>query len=225
MELHIDYREKALLERFQVSPKNLTLGDITIEKDGKELVILERKTVSDLASSICDGRYKEQSFRLTEHPTPNHNIMYIIEGSLDTVCSLNKKTLLSSLISLWYHKGFTIFRTDNVDETADFIKTLFEKLQKDDEKPHVESEYASTIKKQKRDKINEENIHVIMLSQIPGLSATIASAIMTEYKTIFQLEKALQTNISCLDNFMCGKRKISKPCVEKIKLFFCIKKE
>ena len=31
MELNIDYREKALLERFQLTPKNLTLGDITIE--------------------------------------------------------------------------------------------------------------------------------------------------------------------------------------------------
>jgi ERCC4-type nuclease len=223
MELNIDYREKALLERFPlIQPKNLTLGDITIEKEGKELIIIERKTVSDLASSICDGRYKEQSFRLTENPVPNHNIMYIIEGSLDTSCSLNKKTLLSSLISLWYHKGFTIFRTENVDETSEFIKTLFEKLQKDDEKPHVESEYASTVKKQKRDKITEENIHIIMLSQIPGISATIASAIMTEYKTIFQLEKSLQANSACLDNFMCGKRKISKPCVEKIKLFFYI---
>ena len=100
MELNIDYREKSLLERFpNIQPKNLTLGDITIEKDGKEIIILERKTVSDLASSICDGRYKEQSFRMNEHPTPNHNIMYIIEGSLDTACSLNKKTLLASLIS------------------------------------------------------------------------------------------------------------------------------
>jgi ERCC4-type nuclease len=224
MQLNIDYREKSLLERFpDVQPKNLTLGDISIEKEGKEIIILERKTVSDLASSICDGRYKEQSFRLIEHPAPNHNIMYIIEGSLDTACSLNKKTLLSSLISLWYHKGFSIFRTENVDETAEFVKTLFEKLQRDDEKPHAEGDYTSTLKKQKRDKINEENIHVIMLSQIPGISATIASAVMAQYKTIFQLEKALQENSACLDTFMCGKRKISKPCVEKIKLFFCIK--
>jgi crossover junction endonuclease MUS81 len=223
MQLNIDYREKALLQRISVEPKNLTLGDITIEKDGKELLIIERKTISDLASSICDGRYKEQSFRLMEHPAPNHNIMYIIEGSLDAACSLNKKTLLSSLISLWYNKGFSIFRTENVDETAEFVKTLFEKLQKDDEKPHIEGDYTSTLKKQKRDKINEENIHVIMLSQIPGISATIASAVMGQYKTIFQLEKALQENSACLDTFVCGKRKISKPCIEKIKLFFCIK--
>ena len=191
MQLNIDYREKALLQRIPVEPKNLTLGDITIEKDGKELLIIERKTISDLASSICDGRYKEQSFRLTESPVLNHNILYLIEGSLNDSCSLSKKALISSLISLWYHKGFTIFRTESVDDTAEFIKI-----------------------------ITPENIDVIMLSQIPSISSTTATALMATYKTIFQLEKALQENKNCLDTFMCGKRKISKTSVENIKSFF-----
>ena len=220
MQLNIDYREKALLQRIQVEPKNLTLGDVSIEKDGKELLIIERKTIADLASSICDGRYKEQSFRLTESPVLNHNILYLIEGSLNDVCSLPKKTLLSSLISLWYHKGFTIFRTESIDETAEFVTTLFEKLQKDDLKPHTDSDYTSTVKKQKRDKITPENIDVIMLSQIPGISSTTATALMTEYKTIFQLEKKMQENKECLATFMCGKRKLSKTCIENIKTYF-----
>jgi ERCC4-type nuclease len=220
MQLNIDYREKALLQRIQVEPKNLTLGDVTIEKDGKELLIIERKTIADLASSICDGRYKEQSFRLSESPVLNHNILYLIEGSLNDVCSLSKKVLLSSLISIWYHKGFTIFRTESIDETAEIVTTLFEKLQKDDLKPHTESDYTSTVKKQKRDKITPENIDVIMLSQIPGISSTTATALMTEYKTIFQLEKKMQENKECLATFMCGKRKLSKTCVENIKIYF-----
>ena len=222
MQLNIDYREKALLQRIPVEPKNLTLGDVSIEKDGKELLIIERKTIADLASSICDGRYKEQSFRLTESPVLNHNILYLIEGSLNDVCSLPKKTLLSSLISLWYHKGFTIFRTESIDDTAEFIKILYEKLEKDDLKPHIESDYTSTVKKQKRDKITPENIDIIMLSQIPSISTTTATALITEYKTIFQMEKALQQNKSCLDTFQCGKRKISNTSVENIKSFFHI---
>jgi ERCC4-type nuclease len=222
MQLNIDYREKSLLQRIPVEPKNLTLGDVSIEKDGKELLIIERKTIADLASSICDGRYKEQSFRLAESPVLNHNILYLIEGSMNDVCSLPKKTLLSSLISLWYHKGFTIFRTESVDETAEFIKILYEKLEKDDLKPHIESDYTSTVKKQKRDKITPENIDVIMLSQIPSISTTTATALITEYKTIFQIEKALQQNKNCLDTFQCGKRKISKTSVENIKSFFHI---
>lgn len=222
MQLNIDYREKALLQHISVEPKNLPLGDVTIEKDGKELLIIERKTISDLASSICDGRYKEQSFRLTESPVLNHNILYLIEGSLNQVCSLSKKTLLSSLISLWYHKGFTIFRTESIEDTVEFINTLYEKIQKDDLKPHMESDYTSTVKKQKRDKITPDNIDIIMLSQIPGISTTTASALITQYKTIFQLEKALQQNKECLDQFICGKRKLSKTCVDNIKSYFHI---
>ena len=222
MQLNIDYREHALLERIKVEPKTLILGDISIEKDGVELLIIERKTVSDLASSICDGRYKEQSFRLNECGVPNHNIMYLIEGSLNSPMAVSKKVLLSSLISLWYHKGFTVFHTANVDDTAEFVQTLFEKLQKDDTKPHVQSEYACTVKKQKRDKITPENIDVIMLSQIPGISTTTASALLKEYKTVFGLERALKESGACLDAFMCGKRKMSKKCIENLKLYFHI---
>jgi ERCC4-type nuclease len=118
MKLSIDYREKALLQRIPIEPSNLPLGDIVIEKDNKELIIIERKTVNDLVSSICDGRYKEQSFRLNESCVSNHNILYIIEGQL-VDCTLTKKTLIASLISLWYHKGFTVYRTTDIDETAE----------------------------------------------------------------------------------------------------------
>jgi ERCC4-type nuclease len=218
MQLNIDYREKALLQRIPVEPKTLILGDISIEKEGKELVIIERKTVSDLASSICDGRYKEQSCRLTECGIPNHNILYLIEGSMNSPMAVSKKVLLSSLISLWYHKGFTVFHTENVDDTVEFINTLFAKLQKDDLSPHS-GEYTCVVKKQKKDKITPTNIDVIMLSQIPGISTTTATALVNQYKTIFLLEKALKESGSCLDTFLCGKRKISKKCIENIKLY------
>ena len=87
-------------------------------------------------------------------------------------------------------------------------------------KPHTESDYTATVKKQKRDKITPDNIDVIMLSQIPGISSTTATALMTEHKTIFQLEKALQQNKECLATFVCGKRKLSKTCIENIKTYF-----
>ena len=132
--------------------------------------------------------------------------------------AVSKKVLLSSLISLWYHKGFTVFHTENVDDTVEFINTLFAKLQKDDLSPHS-GEYTCAVKKQKKDKINPENIDVLMLSQIPGISTTTATALVNQYKTIFLLEKALKESSGCLDTFLCGKRKISKKCIENIKLY------
>ena len=52
MNLCIDYREHAILSRLTAETKNLVLGDICIEKEGQDIVIIERKTVSDLASSM-----------------------------------------------------------------------------------------------------------------------------------------------------------------------------
>ena len=95
MLIKIDYREKDLIQKITtilseralghitLQSENLPLGDIIIcEDNGSEKIILERKTLQDLAASIRDGRYKEQSFRLNECNLHNHNIMYLIEGNL-----------------------------------------------------------------------------------------------------------------------------------------------
>ena len=47
------------LIKLTIEPRNLNIGDFVIGR-----YIIERKTLSDLASSILDGRYKEQSSRL-----------------------------------------------------------------------------------------------------------------------------------------------------------------
>ena len=46
----------------------LSVGDIIIQDDDEtELLVIERKSVKDLAASITDGRYSEQSFRLNNY--------------------------------------------------------------------------------------------------------------------------------------------------------------
>ena len=75
MKLIIDCREskliescKKLLDKYNyitLITKNLDLGDIIIQDDDEnDKIIIERKTISDLLSSITVGRYNEQSFRL-----------------------------------------------------------------------------------------------------------------------------------------------------------------
>ena len=79
MIIKVDYREKKLLkllESFKIMYEykhiklevvNLELGDFIICDDlGRENVIFERKSLSDLASSIKDGRYAEQSFSIKQ---------------------------------------------------------------------------------------------------------------------------------------------------------------
>ena len=56
----------------------LSIGDIIIQDDEEtELLVIERKSVKDLAASITDGRYSEQSFRLNNYNLHISNIYYI----------------------------------------------------------------------------------------------------------------------------------------------------
>ena len=85
MKIIIDMREKQLFKVIQALQKthmhlnidiyiqNLPLGDAIIcDDDDTELIIFERKSLQDLAASIPDGRYKEQSFRwaFSDQPGP-----------------------------------------------------------------------------------------------------------------------------------------------------------
>ena len=217
MTLVIDYREKALLSRLTAETKNLILGDVCIQKDGQDLVILERKTVADLSASICDGRYQEQSFRLLESNLPPHRIVYLIEGSLDQEQSISKKGLMSAMISLWFTKGFSVVQTRSIDETVEYIQVLLEKVTKESD-PH---EYVSTLKTKKKDKLTPENINIVLLSQIPGISTVTAKALLQVYPTLYTLTSALKENKDCLKEFTYGekKRKLSKSCIENLLVF------
>jgi ERCC4-type nuclease len=185
--------------------------------DVQDLVILELKTVADLSASICDGRYQEQSFRLLESNLPPHRIVYLIEGSLDKEQSISKKGLMSAMISLWFTKGFSVVQTASIDETVEYIQLLMEKVVKESD-PH---EYVSTLKTKKKDKLTPDNINIVLLSQIPGISTVTAKALLEVYPSLYTLTSALKENKECLKTFTYGekKRKLSKSCIENLCLF------
>lgn len=154
MLIKIDYRERDLIdhckqlvvnskisEKIQIVTENLHIGDVVItetNKDGEELLIIERKSLNDLAASIKDGRYSEQSFRLNQYPVHNHNIIYLIEGNLSTWKQygyggriITKDTLYSSITSIMYYKGFSVMRTISMEETARWIVRSSLKLEKE----------------------------------------------------------------------------------------------
>jgi hypothetical protein len=77
------------------------------------------------------------------------------------------------------------------------------------------------VKKVKKDNITTDNIGEIMLCQIPSISSTTALAILSQFKTLPNLIKAIQEDETCL-NAICttdanGKnRKISKTAIASI---------
>lgn len=273
--LKIDVRERDLIRVVQqiisTTPKfnniqlkiaPMTLGDISFEIESdpnifSETLIIERKTISDLSASIKDGRYAEQSFRLSGSDHPNHNIIYLIEGCIltppkkksykygatiqskkkssisDGVCVFgaigekkadcssipvappiisltSEQTMIySSLFTLNYNKGFSVIRTESLNETAIFICNSYDKWVRG-LSPGVEPYYNSSmsektnnnspqsyidvVKRVKKDNITPDNIGELLLCQFPGISTASSSAIMQKFTTFTNLIHEVEKN-------------------------------
>jgi ERCC4-type nuclease len=333
IQLKIDSRERDLIRKIKMLIKTvskynhinmvvepLTVGDVVFFnlKTNSDKIIIERKSTSDLMSSIRDGRYEEQSYRLSGSLHSNHDIMYLIEGNIskyrgfiesnvtddkpkynkwgkgryiskgsnaqqkssipDGVCAFvldnnatdkttetQKKTtttlglslnpdlaasssdidaptsdqqlIYSALFSLNFNKGFSVMRTDSLNETATFICQAFIKCEKTAHEQHKQSSksddqpsstnYIDVVHRIKKDNITSNNIGELMLCQIPGISSVSAIAIMRAFGTFPALIHALETDSEKLNDIRIedagGKRrKINKTLIPKIRDMLCI---
>jgi len=249
MDLFIDCRENSLIsvmKGYDISFNvcSLNLGDIVLNYKGNEIIYIERKTFKDLLSSIKDSRFMEQSYRLSNSLNLNtHSIIYLLEGDLESITdSLERKIIYSSITSLYYFKGFTVMRTKNINETAELIYNLSEKIKKElnnevksyeyIKQPIKEDisgngssslDYCKVVKKVKKENVVKENIGQIMLSQIPGISSNTAIAILKDYESITEFILKLRENPNILNEITTEskgkKRKLSKTVINKIKEF------
>ena len=244
MKIKVDIRERDLWKllvplcrdlnlNIELETATLPLGDIILMSGEDELLIIERKSLRDLAASIKDGRYEEQSYRLNNMEMHNHNIMYLIEGNINTYngkyTKIPKKTLYSVLCCLQYYKGFSLVRTMDIMETAEYILRMADKISREKnvygyfnggEKQSFKN-YCQVVKKEKKKNITPNNIGSIILSQIPSISSVTSLAIMEKYGSLYKLLGALKMDRHCLNNFTYmtkGKkmRHLSKTCISNL---------
>jgi len=152
MKIIIDIREHGLIEKIQKmidlskheiqwKTESLPLGDILIQTPtGDIAVCIERKTFADLIASIKDGRYEEQSYRLANAAdlhVPLHRIVYMIEGIFSALSESEEKLVLATMTSVQMFKGFSVWRTSGVQETAKTIVAMADKIGRDLKKGKV----------------------------------------------------------------------------------------
>jgi ERCC4-type nuclease len=264
MLIRIDNREQDLIKlvnqliltipafkELKVAVEVLPLGDIILTENETDKVIIERKSVADLLASIKDGRYEEQSYRLNGiQGHANHNTIYLIEGDVNKINNMKNErmTAYSAMFSLNYYKGFSVFRTFNIDETALFIcNTAAKMIRSPDKWPYYQikfvnfksnpedgntmmdkpantKDYVGLVKTVKKDNITPDNIAEIMLCQIPGISAATAISIMEKFKTLSNLIASVEADPTCLNNIYNTtakgqQRKINKNCIDNIVKF------
>lgn len=248
MKVIVDERETALYElcinhenyakdNFVLEKRVLQLGDILFTSDDESVTYLciERKSFQDLLASIKDGRYTEQSYRLSNcYPNP-HNVVYLLEGMLSTV--KDKKTVISCIASLNYFKGFSVHRTVSMAETALYVLCMADKMSREFKKGNsptqqqastqqvsavVEAQstdYCNVVKVSKKANITKENIGQLILMQIPGISSTIAIELMRPFKSFIDFVDHIRENPEYLNTVTVKQRKIGSNIVKGIQEF------
>lgn len=209
------------------------------EPGSQTIAIIERKTFTDLFASIKGGRYTEQSYRLSNSiDISQTKIFYIIEGMISTLSNKEQKLLHSTITSLEIFKGFSVLRTQNAQETAEFILTMADKIyrdlknkkqifgiQKNTTITEPKKPYCSVVKTIKKDNITPQNIGEIVLCQIPGISSVTAVSVMKHFSGSFvKLLETVKEDPKCLEKIQYetnGKlRKINKSTAETIIKYF-----
>lgn len=228
-EIHVDFRESALITELRskypelndcIQETNLEIGDIHIvHKEHGIHLVFERKTMSDLAASLKDGRYKEQKHRMLSVHNPR-NITYLIEGShiltKESKYGLGPSVYDGMYVYTMYRDGIHVVHVRNVEETAAWIAVVATKVQQNPTKfLWAEKEYVSSCKAKSRriDNMTPDNCFIMQLCQIPGVSVKIAKTIKEAFPTMRELITGLASSASPSETLaklpLIGKKKAS----------------
>jgi ERCC4-type nuclease len=187
--LIIDDREHAIIPYFKnitninIEIKRITTGDYCIMIKNKIIIIIERKTWSDLANSIKDGRKENVNKLISLRNSTGCKILYLIEGisRLKTdklICNIPFKNLQAHLDHLILRDNISIIYSLNQQDTSVRIQELIknylsikqfknnyiidsvpneiiENVSVENENVFVENMTDETIEK-KRDDVNED---------------------------------------------------------------------
>jgi len=234
--LIVDSHEKALYDSivvqnqqlghiYDVQMAPLELGDIKIvlsvcDNIVRELVF-ERKTLSDMVSSMHDGRYREQKARLLSNIATN-NISYIVEG--DSICQSIKrgaKSVSSAYFNMIFRDDIHLFFTRDVAETGQMLLSICTKMTENPSNytvattsstEQIPKEYTGCLKlkSKKNHNITPVNCMVLQLAQVPSISNVIAKNICVVFPTMHTLVDAMRSCSSQLE-----KQKILS-CIDKV---------
>ncbi len=238
LKIKLDNREHDLIPFFKndnmiFEVSTLDIGDIHFYKNNELLIIIERKSLSDLSSSITDGRYKEQKQRLLY--AINHKIrkIYFIEGEDMNNFHLQQSVFDGIMLSNVIRDKIMIYRTKNLEDTYLTLKRIYEHLPKwlneNWDIDALESIEYSGIKSIKKENVTYEVAFKAMISTIPGISNSIASVLYEKYENIENMINKIKEDgddwierMKILSDIQFGsnKKRIGDSISKKIILYF-----
>lgn len=193
--LIVDSREDKLISKLSIFTdpdiQQLDIGDIHVIDDGKPVIIIERKTISDYISSINDGRNEEQMLRLENYTVDGYKpmIIYIVEGTKKFLLSKEKKALQTSILNKTVQHNCHVIYTKNVVDTAEKVIKIDTSYQ--EKKTKMDKNlplYANIIKVKKNENITENVFYIKTLCCIPGIGKKTAGKIASVCPSLLSLD-------------------------------------
>ncbi|GJQ86282.1 mus81 [Trypoxylus dichotomus] len=198
--------------------------------------VVERKRMDDFGSSIKDGRYHEQKFRLKQCGI--QNIVYLIESYGDnTHTGLPLTTLYQAATNTLIQDGFTVKFCENLKGTARYLDCMTKILKENYESKTVMSCPKVNLEKSTIDddlvplmnfqefnqsgakykNFTASEMFIKHLVQLKGVSIDKAMAIVEKYPTVKLLKEACDRDVEetekTIANIQFGKKKRIGPAI------------
>ena len=180
--------------------KTLPIGDYIVAPE----TVVERKTISDLVSSIFDGRLFDQCNRLKEH---YQFPILLIEGNIDEIEELTENSLVfyGAISSIAFDFKIPVIHTPNASHTAKLLVSMCSR--KDASK-------GPFIKKiRKSNDIQKQQLS--MLCSLPGVGEKTAIRMLEKFGTPLRVLSSSTTELSKVSGLGEARAKNIKKMLEK----------
>ena len=185
--------------------KTLPIGDYIVAPE----TVVERKTISDLVSSIFDGRLFDQCNRLKEH---YQFPILLIEGNIDEIEELTENSLVfyGAISSIAIDFKIPVIHTPNASHTSKLLVSMCSR--KDASK-------GPFIKKiRKSNDIQKQQLS--MLCSLPGVGEKTAIRMLEKFGTPLRVLSSSTTELSKVSGLGEARAKNIKKNVRKTKQAF-----
>lgn len=185
---------------------NLDIGDVHVISPATttyEPIVIERKTIADVASSIQDGRWSEQKHRALAHYAP-HQLIYLIEvDDMKTLFEsqpmygrIDHSTVMHAIFNLGIHYKIRYLFLEGTPQVAQYVYRMAYQLHRlrtskksrtgveegvdvpltKYERSLVQAHYSG-ISSKKRLNMTPHQFFVMFLQIVPGISQKTADNI------------------------------------------------
>jgi ERCC4-type nuclease len=189
-----------------VRRERLDVGDVLLRANGATLII-ERKTFSDLAASLADGRSQEQRARqlaaVGQDSTGKTQLLYMIEGPLSshdlmTTAGFNVKAAECALVKASVRDGIPVIRVPDHRTLCDTVHYLYKSLgagELDGEataQKRAAAGYADTVHVKKAANDDPELSWKMVLATFRGISMDKAAQLARTFPGPLSLSRAIE---------------------------------